>query len=319
MNRRLFETLLIIFVILQILIVKANIGLVEASSCESAYNFAGIFPQDVSFTPNMLKDGLFKVPDGLPFLVYLHYQNKVYPVLSFFKDVNVFLRTQLGLDKTFFAKNSNKQLYAGSHIYLHRRLQKIQISYEKIKFRTTIKADSSLPLDTRKKVRKGKEGRVKVIKLVEYVDNKPVSSKVIDRIVEIEPVDEIIALGTKKVCKTANVDGKEIRYWKKLRVWATSYDHTCAGCSHWTATGKYLTDGIIAVDPRVIDLHTTMYVPGYGFGQAEDTGGAIKGNHIDLGFEDLNKGTWSARWVDIYLIDHCMPEVKFNWRTKWDR
>lgn len=49
-----------------------------------------------------------------------------------------------------------------------------------------------------------------------------------------------------------------------------------------TASGRYTKHGIIAVDPRVIPLGSRMYVPGYGWGVAADTGGLIKGNKIDL-------------------------------------
>ena len=60
--------------------------------------------------------------------------------------------------------------------------------------------------------------------------------------------------------------------------------------------------GVIAVDPKVIKLRSKLYVPGYGHAVAGDTGGAIKGNIIDLGFEDARTAGWSARFVDIYLV-----------------
>ncbi|MCE7928252.1 MAG: hypothetical protein DYG91_07125 [Chloroflexi bacterium CFX7] len=71
-----------------------------------------------------------------------------------------------------------------------------------------------------------------------------------------------------------------------------------------TATGIPLARGLCAVDPAVIPLHTRFFVPGYGFCVAADTGGAIKGNIIDLGFpeEDGDPG-WGRRTVDIYVID----------------
>ena len=45
----------------------------------------------------------------------------------------------------------------------------------------------------------------------------------------------------------------------------------------------------IAVDPRVIPLGTKLYVDGYGYAIAEDIGGAIKGNHIDLFFSSSSE------------------------------
>jgi 3D (Asp-Asp-Asp) domain-containing protein len=52
-----------------------------------------------------------------------------------------------------------------------------------------------------------------------------------------------------------------------------------------TATGKKVRKGYVAVDPKVIPLHTRIVIEGLGTFQAEDTGSAIKGNRIDIYFE----------------------------------
>lgn len=115
----------------------------------------------------------------------------------------------------------------------------------------------------------------------------------------VEPVEEIVVYGTKPV----NIDtgNGSFAYTRQLTVWATSYDGNCKGCSGRTATGTPVHHGICAVDPRVIPLGTRFYVPGYGACLAADTGGAIKGNKIDVGFENVKFGWWSSRWVDIYI------------------
>lgn len=70
---------------------------------------------------------------------------------------------------------------------------------------------------------------------------------------------------------------------------ATAYDPSPAtigpGATGRTRTGRIATYGCVAVDPRVIPLGTLLYVEGYGFGLACDTGGAIKGNRIDLCYD----------------------------------
>ncbi len=76
-----------------------------------------------------------------------------------------------------------------------------------------------------------------------------------------------------------------------------------AGAGYITATGKKARKGIIAVDPRVIPLGTKIYVTDYGYGVAADTGGAIKGNRIDLCFDTRREAVnWGKRRVIIYII-----------------
>ncbi|AII28083.1 L-alanyl-D-glutamate peptidase [Bacillus phage Bobb] len=73
---------------------------------------------------------------------------------------------------------------------------------------------------------------------------------------------------------------------RSLQVVATAYTAYCYGCSGITATGVDLRSNpnqkVIAVDPNVIPLGSTVYVEGYGQAIAADTGGAIKGNRIDI-------------------------------------
>ena len=73
---------------------------------------------------------------------------------------------------------------------------------------------------------------------------------------------------------------------KEFYVSATAYTASCTGCSGITATGINLKANpglkVIAVDPSVIPLGSKVWVEGYGNAIAGDTGGAIKGNKIDL-------------------------------------
>ncbi|KUK11493.1 MAG: M23B-like peptidase [Clostridia bacterium 41_269] len=70
-----------------------------------------------------------------------------------------------------------------------------------------------------------------------------------------------------------------------------------------TATGVKAQRGVVAVDPSVIPFGTRMYIPGYGYGIALDTGGAIKGERIDLFFDTVEEAKqWGRRWVTIQLL-----------------
>ena len=79
---------------------------------------------------------------------------------------------------------------------------------------------------------------------------------------------------------------------KEITVEATAYTAECEGCIGITKTGVDLNANpdakVIAVDPSIIPLGSKVYVEGYGYATAEDTGGAIKGNRIDVFVPEQN-------------------------------
>jgi 3D (Asp-Asp-Asp) domain-containing protein len=89
-----------------------------------------------------------------------------------------------------------------------------------------------------------------------------------------------------------------------LRMVATAYTAECTGCSGITASGRPAGHGIVAVDPHYIPLGTRLYIPGYGHALAGDTGGAIRGNRIDLGFESNRDALkFGRRPIVVYVFD----------------
>ena len=83
---------------------------------------------------------------------------------------------------------------------------------------------------------------------------------------------------------------------RTYNVIATAYTKDCKGCSGITATGldiRSSTPKIIAVDPKIIPLHSKveLLVDGESWGiyTAEDTGGAIKGHRIDILMDSKSK------------------------------
>lgn len=95
---------------------------------------------------------------------------------------------------------------------------------------------------------------------------------------------------------------------KTMTVTATAYTPYCAGCSGVTATGINVKANpnmkLIAVDPSVIPLGSKVWVEGYGTAIAGDTGGAIKGNKIDLLMPSNGQAnSWGVRTVTIKVLD----------------
>jgi len=85
----------------------------------------------------------------------------------------------------------------------------------------------------------------------------------------------------------------------------TAYTRYDEGCTDYTYRGTYLRRGLCAVDPNVIPLGTRLYVPGYGEAIADDIGGAIQGNHIDLAMDTLDEAfDWGTKNVTIYVLSN---------------
>jgi 3D (Asp-Asp-Asp) domain-containing protein/uncharacterized protein YabE (DUF348 family) len=88
-----------------------------------------------------------------------------------------------------------------------------------------------------------------------------------------------------------------------LSMVATAYTAQCSGCSGVTAIGVPAGHGVVAVDPHVIPLGTKMFIPGYGKAVAGDTGGAIIGHRIDLGFNSIADAlSFGRREITVYLL-----------------
>lgn len=88
-----------------------------------------------------------------------------------------------------------------------------------------------------------------------------------------------------------------------LEMVATAYTAACSGCSGITAIGRPAGHGIVAVDPSVIPLGTRLFIPGYGLAIAGDTGGAIHGRRIDLGFNSQRAAMlFGRRQVTVYRL-----------------
>ena len=85
---------------------------------------------------------------------------------------------------------------------------------------------------------------------------------------------------------------------------ATAYTAADGDGNGITSIGLTAKHGIIAVDPRVIPYGTRVYIPGYGFAVAGDTGGAIIGNRIDLCMDSYHDAiSFGRRNLEMYILE----------------
>lgn len=89
-----------------------------------------------------------------------------------------------------------------------------------------------------------------------------------------------------------------------LRVSATAYSSQDPGNTPHTAMGTLVRHGVIAVDPDIIPMGTRVFIPGYGEAVAEDIGGAIKGNRIDVAFDTRKEAlSFGRRNLEVYIME----------------
>ncbi len=144
---------------------------------------------------------------------------------------------------------------------------------------------------------------------ITYVDGVEVGRELIEDILDPEPIDTVIYYTERTEEPPPRPSADVLVAGTPLRVYAVAYNAASAGRSPddpnygITATGVRVTWGVIAVDPTVIPLGTKMYIPGYGYGVAADTGGGVKGYMIDLGYPDGVPIDWTSQWLEIYIVE----------------
>jgi resuscitation-promoting factor RpfB len=173
--------------------------------------------------------------------------------------------------------------------------------------RTIHRIDFSLPPGEKKIVKAGSSGLA--LMMVDYTqtDGK-LHKRIVARRLLRKPQPRVIAEGVGTYAAIAHFarHGLEKMSYiasNALEMVATAYTAQCGGCSGYTASGYRAGRGIVAVDPSIIPLGSKLYIPGYGFAIAGDTGGAIVGHRIDLGFDSLSDArSFGRQFVKVYRL-----------------
>ena len=162
--------------------------------------------------------------------------------------------------------------------------------------------DPSVPEGMEEVLTEGEDGELLCRAKVTYVNGLETERQVLSQTVTKAPVTEVIGIGTGE--PPGEIDpgampvisdgyitlptGEVLTYTGSATVRATAYTHTDEGCDGITSTGTQVHWGTVAVDPRYIPYGTRMFIVAsngsfvYGIAVAEDCGGDIKGDRMDL-------------------------------------
>ncbi|WP_120169837.1 3D domain-containing protein [Thermohalobacter berrensis] len=209
----------------------------------------------------------------------------------------------------------DEEIKSNMEIKVTRVEEKIETKEEEISYRQVVKSNDKLEKGKTRLIKKGQEGlkKVKIKKI--YEDGELVSQVILEENIVKEPVNEVIEKGTKDYLVSSRGN---IRFKGSIIMTATAYDLSYESTGKRpgdkgygiTASGTRARRGVVAVDPNVIPLGTKLYIKSldgsedYGFAVAEDTGGAIKGNRIDVFIPDREEALrFGIRKVKVYILE----------------
>ncbi len=220
------------------------------------------------------------------------------------------------LDKQDYTYPDRKvRVSPGGKIQIFDVEEVVEVVEESIPFENVVKKNNSIEIGTSKVVQEGKEGTKAISTLKRYVNGKLTSENIVKEEIIQEPISKIVEKGSKDRISTSRGDTS---YRKAVVMTATAYDLSFESCGKnpgdkgygITASGTKARPGAVAVDPKVIPLGTKLYIESldntkdYGFAVAEDTGGAIKGNKIDLFFHSsTDVKNFGRRKVKVYILN----------------
>lgn len=210
-------------------------------------------------------------------------------------------------DKVF--PNLDARLVPYANVKITRIEEKTVVEQKSLAYDVTKRENRNMDMGTTRVVQEGEEGLAEVTYKVTYEDGNEKAKEVLAERIIKQPLSKIVEVGTLGVLNTSR--GDTIRYTKQLNMVATAYDATYESTGKRpgdkgygiTYTGIPVREGIVAVDPKVIPLGTKLYVEGYGYALAADTGGAIKGNRIDLYYDDPKKvDRFGIKRLKVYIL-----------------
>ena len=230
------------------------------------------------------------------------------------------------LEEAGYDVNENDEVYTDGNVVELVKVENVtDVQTESVPFDIEYVDDDSLPKGETKISQEGKEGVKQITHNVTFKNGVETGRELVSEDITSEPENKIVLRGTKSTTVTqpqstaktaANDSGNTINgksYSKKITMTATAYSTHPSENGGYTvsAMGNSLGYGIVAVDPNVIPLGSKVYVTSpdgswtYGIASAEDTGGAIKGNKIDLCYEgsvsEVNQ--FGRRECVVYILD----------------
>lgn len=259
---------------------------------------------EIDVSTQKLDDGSYvKVRRAIP--VTLEYRGQTQEVYTA-KHNSQEVAEQYGYNKEKYRPYGDvqKPLQAGQHIVIGHVSRKTITEDEVVPYAIESIPDETLGQGEEKVIQEGQNGRKRVKLNIVSVDGQVADKETLstELISEMQPL--VRKVGTKETVEINISTGDVSHYQKIITMEATAYLPTDGDGQCITRMGTRARYGVVAVDPNVIPLGSTVFIPGYGVARAEDTGGAILGNRIDLCMEDYDACmNFGRRTVPVYVLN----------------
>lgn len=235
--------------------------------------------------------------------ITLHYHGETTVVSSQGETVGALLQ-RLGMVLTeddVLSADQLEETYDGMEVWIDQIVTCRETFSAAVPHETQYCTDGSLPQGRETVLTRGRDGELLRTADVTYVNGTETRRSILSETVLRKPVTEVVGMGSAPVREEPEADqpvigdgyitlptGEVLTYTHTDTVEATAYTHTDEGCDLVTATGTNVRWGTVAVDPSRIPYGTRMFIMAndgsyvYGIATAEDCGGDIKGDRMDL-------------------------------------
>ncbi|MEJ8553577.1 ubiquitin-like domain-containing protein [Tepidibacter sp. Z1-5] len=204
----------------------------------------------------------------------------------------------------------DQKLTKKKEIEIVRVEEKLVTQTEDVGYEVETVYDNNFEIGKVEKVQNGSYGKKEVTYKVRYSDGKEEGRILVSENIIQEPTNEIVKKGTKDFIVTSRGETKNFKRSLTVSISAYTAGFESTGKRPGdkgygkTYMGTTVRPGVIAVDPKVIPLGSKVYIPYLGMTcVAEDTGGAIKGNRIDVYMNSLSKANaFGRKNLKVYVL-----------------
>ena len=301
------------------------------SNPETVLHEAGVELAENDFYTTADVDGVSEITVQREQEVTIDYCGEIITATSFGETLQHLLdRLGIGTYGTYtVSEDLSAMTYDGMKVTIGNVIRNQETYTEEIPHKVIRCNDPTLPAGTEQVRTVGVTGQMLCTAEVVYRNGKEQSRVVVERTVLQPAVDEVIAVGSNnmepaqeeevslKPLDSIQIDdgtitlptGEVLTYTHTGTFKGTAYTHGIGGVDFITATGTTVHWGTVAVDPDVIPYGTRMFIVTndgeyvYGLSTAEDCGGGVNGNHVDLYFPTVDSCfDFGVRECTIYFL-----------------